>query len=316
MDPHRFFGHRNSAYYFPPLNRPDTYFPPREIDDRIYRVRHESHYYLPVPNREFVDVPPPRRHIPPPYVESDERIYRTVRRGSPAPSPPPAPHRHHKSRKKSKKSKKRSRSKTARTSEYDEDSPYEYDGKRKDPELFNSLKNLSDEHDSFSDADFSSPLNDQDAQEHQQNNINTEVKEEVKPPNSNSQDAHRPTYQSYKLLHDPFLKPGCTKLYRYDGVVPNNLNYAAVQVRDPRSPLTKIWSRLEPLDLPVPQFKVSVLYFLIAFVYITNHGLIIKEKNFGRFDNCVACALNVLCLNARRQLENCTSVSHQLYKSC
>lgn len=260
MDPHRFFGHRSSGYYFPPLNRPpESYFPPREIDERLYHVRHESHYYLPVPNRDFVDVPPPpRRRIPPPYVEPTDRIYRTVRRSSPVPSPPPS-HHHHKSRKKSKKSKKRSRSKTARTSEYDDDSPYEYDSKSKETEIFGALKNPSDEHDSFSDADFSSPLGDQETQEHQQNNT-IETKEEVKPANSfnhNSQDAHKPTFQSYKLLHDPFLKPGCQKLYRYDGVVPNNMNYPAVQVRDPRSPLTKMWSRREPLDLPVPQFKVS-----------------------------------------------------------
>lgn len=268
MDPHRFFGHRNS-YYYPPINRPETYFPPREIDERLYRVRHES-YYLPVPNREFVDVPPPRRRIPPPYVEPNERLYRTVRRSSPSPSPPPPQvHHHHKSRKKSKKSKKRSRSKSNRTPEYDDDNHYEYDNKTKDPEIFsNSLKNISDEHDSFSDADFNSPLGEQDSQEHQQDD-SIDARKDIRPPIPNNQEVNERSFQSYKLLVDPSLKPGSNKLCRLDGVrydpaVPNN-TYAAVQVRDPRFP-TKIRPRVDPLDLPVPQFKVSS--FLNRFMLI------------------------------------------------
>ncbi|XP_065201420.1 histone-lysine N-methyltransferase SETD1 isoform X2 [Planococcus citri] len=267
MDPHRFFGHRSSYYYAtpPPISRPDPYFPPREIDDRLYRVRHDGYPYLPpVPNREFVDVPPPRRRIPPPYVEPNDRLYRTVRRNSPTPSPPPPQvHHHHKSKKKSKKSKKRSRSKSTRTPEYDDDSHYEYDNKSKDTEIFsNSLKNISDEHDSFSDADFNSPLGEQDSQEQQQD-ITAEPKKEIKPPIPNNQDVNERPFQSYKLVSDPSLKPGCSKLCRLDGVrydppVPPN-TYPAVQVRDPRNP-AKIRTRMGPLDLPVPLFKVDEHY--------------------------------------------------------
>lgn len=267
MDPHRFFGHRNSAYYFPPLNRPpDPYFPPREIDDRVYRVRHEPHYYLPPlpnppPNREFIEVR--RRPPPPPYVDANEpRIYRTVRRTSPPPSPPPAHHHHKSSRKKSKKSKKRSRSKGTRSSDYEDDSSHEFDKKNsREPENHSKFKSLSDEHDSFSDADFGSPISDTEKKEDEQSvSVNTvEVaREEVKPQNTNSQEAHKPSYQSYKLLQDPFIKPGCAKLYRYDGVVPNNPNYPAVQVRDPRLSVATKWSKKGICDLPVPQFKVSV----------------------------------------------------------
>lgn len=66
---------------------------------------------------------------------------------------------------------------------------------------------------------------------------------------------HKP--RNYKLLVDPFLVKGASKLYRYDGNVPNDPTYPQVQVRDPRSALTRIWTRLEVLDLPVPRFKVS-----------------------------------------------------------
>lgn len=61
------------------------------------------------------------------------------------------------------------------------------------------------------------------------------------------------TMKSYKLLVDPFLVKGTAKLYRYDGVVPDDSTYQPVIPRDPRSHLTRIWTRLETLDLPVPR---------------------------------------------------------------
>lgn len=59
--------------------------------------------------------------------------------------------------------------------------------------------------------------------------------------------------KNYKLLVDPFLVKGASKLYRYDGVVPNDPSCAPVKPRDPRSHLTRIWTRLETMDLPVPR---------------------------------------------------------------
>lgn len=59
--------------------------------------------------------------------------------------------------------------------------------------------------------------------------------------------------RNYKLLLDPFLVKGATKLYRYDGVVPNDPSYPPVIPRDPRNPLTRIRSRLEPIELNVPR---------------------------------------------------------------
>ncbi|XP_050314928.1 histone-lysine N-methyltransferase SETD1-like isoform X3 [Anthonomus grandis grandis] len=66
--------------------------------------------------------------------------------------------------------------------------------------------------------------------------------------------------KNYKLLVDPCLVKGASKLYRYDGVVPNDSSYPSVSLRDPRSHLTRIWTRLESLDLPVPRFKIDQNY--------------------------------------------------------
>ncbi|XP_044763789.1 histone-lysine N-methyltransferase SETD1 [Coccinella septempunctata] len=68
------------------------------------------------------------------------------------------------------------------------------------------------------------------------------------------------TMKSYKLLVDPFLVKGATKLYRYDGVVPDDSTFPPGIPRDPRSHLTRIWTRLEPLDLPAPRFKIDNNY--------------------------------------------------------
>lgn len=59
--------------------------------------------------------------------------------------------------------------------------------------------------------------------------------------------------KNFKLLVDPFLVKGAAKLYRYDGVVPNDPSYPPVVPRDNRSHLTRLWTRLEALDLPVPR---------------------------------------------------------------
>lgn len=63
--------------------------------------------------------------------------------------------------------------------------------------------------------------------------------------------------KNYKLLVDPFLVKGATnkRIIRYDGIVPADSPYPPVSLRDPRSRshLTRLWTRLEALDLPVPR---------------------------------------------------------------
>lgn len=64
--------------------------------------------------------------------------------------------------------------------------------------------------------------------------------------------------KNWKLLIDPFLIKGSVKTVRYEGQVPGDPTYPAVQVRDPRTQRpNNRWSRLDDvLDLPVPRFRV------------------------------------------------------------
>lgn len=78
--------------------------------------------------------------------------------------------------------------------------------------------------------------------------------------------------KSYKLLVDPFLVKGATKIYRYDGYVPNDPTYPSIQVRDPRSHLTRLWTRLESLDIPVPRYIFSIV-FLAQNTLLDNYNL-------------------------------------------
>jgi hypothetical protein len=68
--------------------------------------------------------------------------------------------------------------------------------------------------------------------------------------------------KNWKLIIDPFIIKGQpTKLFRYEGQVPGDPTYPVVNVRDPRSQIQRLWSRLEVLDLPVPRFRVCNINF-------------------------------------------------------
>lgn len=63
--------------------------------------------------------------------------------------------------------------------------------------------------------------------------------------------------KNYKLLIDPFLVKGATKVYRYDGTVPGT-SYPSIQCRDPRPQPSRIWNKLEPADLPIPRYYMFI----------------------------------------------------------
>ena len=72
--------------------------------------------------------------------------------------------------------------------------------------------------------------------------------------------------KKWKLILDPLIIKGTTKIFRYEGQVPGDPTYPVVHVRDPRSQIPKLWSRLDVLDLPVPRFRVhsiNMRYFYI-----------------------------------------------------
>lgn len=93
----------------------------------------------------------------------------------------------------------------------------------------------------------------QTSSKHSHSHVTHSQKDTVVPQVSQKQ-------RNYKLLVDPFLVKGATKLCRYDGTIPGDPTYPQVQPRDPRSQLTRIWTRLEQLDLPVPRFKIDSNY--------------------------------------------------------
>lgn len=67
--------------------------------------------------------------------------------------------------------------------------------------------------------------------------------------------------KNYKLIVDPFIhKGGVPKIYRYDGIVPGDPTYPPVIPRDPRNQLARIRSRIEPLVMIVPRFKIDEYY--------------------------------------------------------
>lgn len=70
---------------------------------------------------------------------------------------------------------------------------------------------------------------------------------------STSHNVHKAP-RNFKLLLDPALVKGVVKLYRYDGIVPNDPTYPPVIPRDPRNPLARIRSRMETQIMPVPRY--------------------------------------------------------------
>lgn len=60
--------------------------------------------------------------------------------------------------------------------------------------------------------------------------------------------------QDYKLLLDPFLSKAPQKVYRYNGIIPNDPNCPSVIVKDPRNTKAiRIRMRVEPMELLVPR---------------------------------------------------------------
>lgn len=60
--------------------------------------------------------------------------------------------------------------------------------------------------------------------------------------------------RNFKLLSDPTITKGAIKLYRFDGIVPNDPTYPPVMPRDPRNPVVRLRARpVEPMVLTLPR---------------------------------------------------------------
>jgi len=77
--------------------------------------------------------------------------------------------------------------------------------------------------------------------------------------------ANPPPYRgkNFKLIVDPVLVKGTKKLYRFEGVVAADSSWNVGSLKDPRSMLTRLWTRLDIMELTVPKFKVSEFSFLV-----------------------------------------------------
>lgn len=80
------------------------------------------------------------------------------------------------------------------------------------------------------------------------------------PPPPTLPIVEKPKERNWKLMTDPFLSKAHTKIYRYDGIVPNNSKYSEIIVQDPRTFKSKSKTITLPIDLPVPKFKVCISF--------------------------------------------------------
>jgi histone-lysine N-methyltransferase SETD1 len=78
------------------------------------------------------------------------------------------------------------------------------------------------------------------------------------PPPPAVQVVEKPRERNWKLMADPFLGKATTKIYRYDGVVPNDSSYPELIVQDPRTFKSKNKTITLPIELTVPKFKVCI----------------------------------------------------------
>lgn len=79
----------------------------------------------------------------------------------------------------------------------------------------------------------------------------------------------KPRERNWKLIADPFLSKATTKVYRYDGVVPNDSTFPELIVQDPRKYKSKTRAMILPIVLPVPKFKVRTLHYAMNTYSIT-----------------------------------------------
>lgn len=87
------------------------------------------------------------------------------------------------------------------------------------------------------------------------------------PPPPVVQPIEKPRERNWKLLADPALGKATTKVYRYDGIIPNDSSYSEVTVHDPRTFKSKNKTISLPIELPVPKFKVYIYLFLYKKIF-------------------------------------------------
>ncbi|XP_055375498.1 histone-lysine N-methyltransferase SETD1 isoform X2 [Condylostylus longicornis] len=82
----------------------------------------------------------------------------------------------------------------------------------------------------------------------------------IPPASAGHSQAQHKQPRNFKMLSDPHLSKGAPKVYRFDGIVPNDPTYPPIIARDPRNQLARYKQRIEPLTLSVPRFKIDSNY--------------------------------------------------------
>lgn len=93
------------------------------------------------------------------------------------------------------------------------------------------------------------------------------------PPEPVTPTNEMPKERNWKLISDPFLAQVSTKIYRYEGVVPNDSSYPEVIVQDPRTYKSKSKTVTLPIELTVPKFRVCILINQLSITIFITHCL-------------------------------------------
>lgn len=88
------------------------------------------------------------------------------------------------------------------------------------------------------------------------------IRKPATPPLPPAPIVEKPRERNWKLMVDPFIVKDATKVFRFDGVVPNDSSYSEVIVNDPRPFKSKIKTVTLPLVLPVPKFRVCISFYV------------------------------------------------------
>lgn len=81
------------------------------------------------------------------------------------------------------------------------------------------------------------------------------------PPPTSVPIVEKPRERNWKLMADPFFGKVTTKIYRYDGIVPNDSSYPEVILQDPRTYKSKNKTISLPIELTIPKFKVCIINY-------------------------------------------------------
>lgn len=92
------------------------------------------------------------------------------------------------------------------------------------------------------------------------------------PPPPTAQVVEKPRERNWKLIADPALGKAPVKIYRYDGIIPNDPSCPEVIVQDPRTFKSKNKTISLPIELSIPKFKVCTPTVFLSYYIFNEHS--------------------------------------------